>query len=714
MKMKFNLKEIDFKDLMLKYGEWIGLGVAAIVAVPLLVYGIKMAVFSDSPSSNAKTVTDLSTNIQNKIQREVPPPDTSNPPPEVMLAVNFSRVDPNEFRTDEPWFVPSAIEDTKRREPVVQAPQDFHIDFLRLGIRQNIIIGDPKTNSLRVLVVETKEKALTKRQKRRLALAQRFGSAGGAGARGAEGGKGGGGGPGMMAGGGPPGMQGMMGMMSMMTPGGAMGAQNTGRPAGNMERTVRFMDLDKVSDGKTQNIALAETIMPVRAVLVTGAFPYKQQMEAFRQALHKQDLGELYSMLGSPEADWRFMGFEIQRRVLDANGKEKSGWEDYTQRINEAVRSVRTLAVGEEPEDESLAKYDGMLTKGLIYPLPVLASGSYPKVDIPSLREAMAALDKVNTDTSKRPLSDLARRLSGKGEDDPILASDEEPESAKKEESPSKPDEKKIDPSSVESQIPEKVLIRFYDPTVEAGNTYEYRVKVKMANPNYHQKGLAYPALGKEKTITASDWTPVPKVTVPYDGSYYAVQEAPAADNLQLEIHKWVDMVLTDPENQQSVQPVAQWSVAERSNGRTSRGEFIGRVLETKVPIWKMDEERFALARNPRTKTPRVPVDFHVKGNNASQPALLVDYTGGKSMQASVGGRTIKDEVPLEVLVLDPDGRLRVHTNTEDIANNERKEHYDAWKKAIEEAESTRRPTAPGNVPGGELFNKGAGGKGGS
>ena len=86
--------------------------------------------------------------------------------------------------------------------------------------------------------------------------------------------------------------------------------------------------------------ALAEQIYPVRMTIVTGTFPFRQQMEEFRRALKKRTLDELFGMINSDEAFWQFMGFKIQRRVLYPDGREKTGWQDYEDTLNDPLRRV--------------------------------------------------------------------------------------------------------------------------------------------------------------------------------------------------------------------------------------------------------------------------------------------------------------------------------------------------------------------------------------
>src|SRR5262249_46641669 len=72
-------------------------------------------------------------------------------------------------------------------------------------------------------------------------------------------------------------------------------------------------------------------------------------------------------------------------------------------------------------------------------------------------------------------------------------------------------------------------LLRFLDVTVEPGKSYRYRVKVKMANPNYSpepgKRKDTYVQFAKDEVLT-SDWAYVPQtVSVPADEFLYAVDQ---------------------------------------------------------------------------------------------------------------------------------------------------------------------------------------------
>jgi hypothetical protein len=691
------MKDFNFKQFMLEKGEWVGLGVALAIMLPVFGIGMMKILSSPGPSSNADRLKALAKAAEQRINTANPPEDADKPPKEFFSNVTYERVDPDAYSTPVNWFLASSIEDTRRRSPEILPPAELHVEVVRGGMRGHII----DTRGKRALVIQEKAVVLgkTKKDKRLIKLPNQLSGANSFGGRM----PGGPGGPGGERGGAPG-----------MSPGGGAGGMTI--PSTSWE------DIDKV--GTRQNVRLAETIYPVRMAVVTGTFPLRQQMDEFRRALKKRSLDELFLMLNNEEASWKFAGFRIQRRVLYPDGREKTPWQDYEKELNSAFATLFAEAVDYERDDPEFHKYEGILNKGLMMVRPQLERGQYPKIEIPGIKEAIAKLDKESQgEEMKRPLSDLARKLQKKGVDvydplNPFLPEEEEEANKAMQEKPTQPPtaspdkkaEKKDTDADAELLIPDKALVRFMDVTVQPGLVYEYRIKVKMANPNYQQKSnLAYAALAKDKEIEATEWTLVPKVEVPQDIYFYAIDDKPDRDKTIVQIHRWVDSLFKDPQDDKTSTTLGDWTIAEKLPVR--RGEYLGRLFETKVPVWNILKEDFELGVNPKNKQDRkLPVDFTVRTNKALDPVLLVDYQGGKDIQERLEYRTPEnrvrfssatDSVPVQMLILTPEGKLVIHNQQDDNSNEERVARHKAWKDWIAEVEGGRR-----KKPDEPLFDK--------
>jgi hypothetical protein len=458
-------------------------------------------------------------------------------------------------------------------------------------------------------------------------------------------------------------------------------------------------------------------MVPVRMVMVTASFPYKEELERFRQALRRRSLNELLNLLRSNEAFWRFTALEIQRQVLTPDGRVKTPWEDYTSQLRQPVEFLLRRVGEGEPDDQKLTNFEGIIVKGLAMPRLPLAKGQYPELDIPGIKETVATMEKLGHEKVDLPKSLASSKLSNEGTFDVFdpKAEFEQIEEAKPENKIDNKtaDDKKTKEGAEDEQevvVPEKSLVRFYDLTVQPGLTYEYRLKVKMANPNLGQtKTVAYAALAKEKEIKAENWTVTPKVTVPHDVSWYATDERPDRDKAKVEIHRWVDSLLADPERKESEHVVADWVVLDKEKASAHRGEYLGHTVDVEVPSWNAEQESYELLMNPKTRSRRVPVDFSARISQAMEPAILVDYDGGKVTQ-TIAKQQVTDELPARILVLTPEGKLVVHYAFEDIKDKEREERVKAWKEEIDAIKKGKKTGAGKPEKGGnEFFDRGRG-----
>jgi hypothetical protein len=722
--MKFNLdvKNFDFKKFFLTYGEWVGLGVALLIAGPILYSGITKTISAGSSKANAAVLDKERTRIEGALRNNKPTgPEYTEDPPASKLIVDTSLIDPTKYAEDSQFFQTGVFEDTKRRAPTVLSPSDFHVDIVRGAFKGNYFLGEG--NKLKGMVLQEKNVARPKRKRRPVdpAVLQRLlsgGMGGGMGmGGGGKGGPGGGGGmgpgmmPGMGPGMGPPGM------------GGGQGNQ-PGRQQTMKVNTTSFVDLDKIEE---KGLHLAEVIYPVRMAVVTGSFPYKQQLEEFRSKLHKKSLNEL---LSSDDAPFRFEGGVIERRVFGPNGKLRSDWADYTQPLLAAFQANMSCATEIADEDPDLKDFEEqMIVPGLVMARPKLAHDQeYPKVEIPAIQKAIKELKNANKDSIKPPDSSLRRRVQGTGLNpfDPKFELKETEEPAKPEPKPKaddkKGDGKKSGSSDAEEDrdlvVPEHVLVRFIDFTVEPGYTYEYRVKVRMANPNFGRKDdVVFKLLAKDKTIESPEFVPqgdkAIHARVPYDINWYAIDDLPDRDRTFIEVHRWLDNVQLSEKNDQMFRAVGDWAVLHKQTAR--RGEYLGKRDRAELPVWSSEQEHFEIAKNPGANSVRV--DFTVQ--TGQEPALLVDLDGGRS-QMRFDNRSYTIESPARLLVYTSDGRLIVRHPADDINNKEREARDKKVKDNIADAKKPKAKEGsnmPGGMPGmpgqGGLFDKGGPGRGG-
>lgn len=206
-------------------------------------------------------------------------------------------------------------------------------------------------------------------------------------------------------------------------------------------------------------------------------------------------------------------------------------------------------------------------------------------------------------------------------------------------------------------QMPEHLLFRFFDYTVEYGKSYRYRVRLMLANPNYgiDPKFLEDPAMAEKRWIEKDRWSePSPVITVPRDtyvlaggvhtqirptdepsGSIAVVKWREATGE---EVHKdfrvtrgqqldYEDVVIRDPRR-------SRYAAAEEI---PSTGGLLG-LGEQETPVEEPEE-----------------VDFITE-------MLVLDLKGGIRLP----GRDRSLTEPGRILVMDYDGTLRMLSEIED------------------------------------------------
>ena len=98
--------------------------------------------------------------------------------------------------------------------------------------------------------------------------------------------------------------------------------------------------------------------------------------------------------------------------------------------------------------------------------------------------------------------------------------------------------------------------------------------------------------------------------------------------------------------------------------------------MKVEVPVWQIEKERFGLETNEKA-TPqeklKIPVQFGTPGGDL----VLVDFEGGKQ---------VRSDSALEVLVVRPDGRLLARNSFTDKADKDRLEQLAAYQKRRIEA----------------------------
>jgi hypothetical protein len=519
----------------------------------------------------------------------------------------------------------------------------------------------------------------------------------------------------------------------------------------------------KISELGDRDVRLADKVLPLRMVIVEGSFPYRKQLEDLMTALHLSALSEAAQEL-------EFDGFEVQRCEVGPDGKQgpwgEVGDKGFLTHILEVARATGRRYAEDDPALEPL------ILDGLVLALPKqFGDRAYPNATLKDLEETKKVIAAKGNSVSVAPsssqfdvgadsiFSGRKNRTNAAGTDNAAAkTSGTTPKAISTTVKPGVNDVKTPVPGGgagggaktkaigatetagaekstlgADWEPPEYCLLRFFDPTVEGGKTYKYQFKIKIKNPNKGKdKTVAYKELA-EKSHVVSNWIEVPQtVSIPPDFRFYAVnvKELTPKDlpdekagtyntgayrfqregEVGIQLQRWVDELdLTGMK-----EPVGDWAVAEQVFFH--RGEFVGGSHLIKLPVWSWANEDFVIATAPNARNQKTALVPFTESD--SQCPLLVDYSGGTvsfNKPDETRKAVVEDkEVPRELLMLSPEGRLFVRNSFTDAADADRKEHVKWWRdriKDIAERKAPKKQPGTDNKETPSPFKPGTGGK---
>jgi hypothetical protein len=530
--------------------------------------------------------------------------------------------------------------------------------------------------------------------------------------------------------------------------------------------SVRLTELDKHSD-----VDPAEQVRPLKTVVIAATFPFKQQVEEFRKKL---GLRSDYEVLGEA---FRFVGVNVQRRELDGDGNPTGEFKtlDLNQTYTPYVILTGKRFEEEDPEVKNLvfpglvmprlkqfrkedvgASTSGMAGGAMMPPGAPGGPGGRPMG--PMGGEGRGAEQKEHKSPDQYP--DIEKQLAGiqktlewlKGKNATEVAKPPERFDAKefdifspgappagpagteagpagpgmmKPGSGSRPGGGGLDTpgganATQELELPEFCLVRLLDVTVEPGKTYEYRLQVRMANPNFGRKDVASPEYLKKKELTGP-WSEVPiKVHIDPETRYYAMDQAewerllPTPNNkyrgphynenlnrdrqIILQAHRWLEQV---PLAKSNPMLFGEWTVAERIP--VYLGEYIGRKERIEAPVWRFAREDFVIASDTTTKRFRKGIEVYfgyAPNERSQQEAVLVDFEAPRHGYLKVVSRTedgvktqkVEDACGQEALIFRPqDGRLMLLEGARDFEDEQRTDRLKKVRDRIDEVKNKDR-----------------------
>lgn len=738
-KKKMSL-QVDWKQLGLQYGDKVGLGVAGLLALLLIVVGLTSSETVLSAQEIAKNKTDT----QNAVQRHPVDADKLEPsklePDRVKSVEQIAALSENlkqplpvgVLATVFPWGDVVPLDDTLRSNPdvlaaVALAAKPVHISFRAYDIREvggnvEVLVARPEKP------IEIKEDAKEKEERRKR-------NQGGGGGRGGGGPKGGGGDMGV--GGGKPGL----------TDPNKSAADSSGN-----RWTGRYIPIKEEKDD-----IWAHQLVPARAAYVWALYPHAKQLEINSRAL-KVDKSVVPSYYQPPEIQRRELilkgtrledgtvapedlviiedgqGGRVRKPLREVPNVDKdaeagkAGWAFVDRTVlSDALRRVPTSEFFVEPDEIVTLLLANSQRLAMRIPKPV--HGELPSMinDLPQLK---ALVEKIKKDRTVIPPPRKDPRLDRGTDnafgDEPFSSAP--PPAGGMQSGAADPDKKEGGSSDF---IPEFGIIRFLDlelPEQVGGRTFEYRVRVVLTNPNFDRPDeVAVRESANVKELRGA-WSPTVRVTFPQDSYVFADErirkragdatDFADLDKVPLQVHLWLGRITTEG-GSGAEERVGNWWI---DRILASRGEFIGRVpsayaeksnrpkgsLET---FEQRSGETSMIVWVPTTPTEpgnvsRMGIETltKVRSHDLVTRFLLVDFEGGArvAFRPVVGTGFVREEVPAEILVLEPNGRMFARNVLADRDIEERKVRFTKWNQWFETVkEKANRATKPKEEPKG-------------
>jgi hypothetical protein len=222
------------------------------------------------------------------------------------------------------------------------------------------------------------------------------------------------------------------------------------------------------------------------------------------------------------------------------------------------------------------------------------------------------------------------------------------------------------------------LMVRSLDFTVEPEQTYRFRVRIVVVNPNKDHTDVN-PGVDVESKELLGPWSdPTNEVEVPADVAAYAqapVQTDRRHDQVAFQVIRWV------PETGQTVLKIDD----------AGPGEIVGEFGSVLMPTSE---------GGGATMTG---VDFNSR-------AVVLDTLGGREMIPDFGVERIKVEIPAVAMVVQKDGSVAIRSQAGDRSNAVREDMEVNYRQAIEDSGKKREKGSGSRFPG----MPGSGSRGGS
>ncbi len=381
-----------------------------------------------------------------------------------------------------------------------------------------------------------------------------------------------------------------------------------------------------------------EVTKGLRWIAITGVLDHGKLVAYYRVALKNHAV-----------ADPHYARLELERQSRRKDGS----WAQW-----EKVDSEENLKILDNlPEEDEELTPDSVRPDNLNDPLPFLRAGLWEKVHIASLvpkeKKEVAAPPRVGGMMG----GGMSRMSSGMGGSASAAAMKSAIGGRMSMSGVGGMAEAGGDAGKFWKSEEKRVMIRALDFTPRPDNSYRYRVRIVVFNPNHNRDDVS-PGVNTKATELFGPWSePTDEVNMPADVSAFALGTLPAARS---------DLKV----NFQVVRFEEQNGVTIPRKFAASPGEVIGEVSTADIPTSEGTGKKIK------------PVDF-----NTHQ--IVLDAAGGQqSLPSGFAGGAL--DRPALTLLLRPDGSVLARSEAEDINNEVRKDIERNYAREIKDSTKKR------------------------
>jgi len=421
---------------------------------------------------------------------------------------------------------------------------------------------------------------------------------------------------------------------------------------------AKAKDAAEKTEEETTEGPMKEITKGMRWVVITGVIDNKKLRDNYLAALKNPAIAY---------PNYKYL--EVQRQARQPDGSW-ADWEDVdADRNNEVLNNL--------PEEEEELAPATVRIDTLVDPLPFLKAGSWEGVHIARL------VPKEKRETPKPPANQMMGSgmmpgmmpgMSSGGSDSAMMPGAMPPGmmggSGSSMMMPGSGMEGGMMPGALgagtadTADFPKSeedtIMLRSLDFTVDPDQSYRYRIRIVVYNPNKDREDVS-PGVDNKSENLYGPWSEATdEVTMPADVEAYAMDKLPNSarigDKVRFQVMRWT------PDD----------GVTVSRDFTAGPGEVIGTPVSTPIP-----------SSEGAGAKPKV-VDFNTH-------RVVLDVVGGELSVPSIGAQGgARFDAPVITLLVRPDGSVAVRDQADDANDQVRKEMYENYRRELKDSDKKR------------------------